>query len=166
VLETINFSQESGVGVMITAKDIMTPDPIVVRPETLIPEAARLLLEKNINGIPVVNDNNELVGIICQSDLVAMQRKIPFPSLFTLLDSLLPLNSSSKMEKEIKKIAAAKVEDAMTTHPESVNKNTALEELAEIMVLKKYHTLPVVEGGKLVGVVGKADVLKTLMKQE
>lgn len=151
---------------MITAKDIMTPDPIVVRPETVIQEAARLLLEKNINGIPVVNDNNELVGIICQSDLVAMQRKIPFPSLFTLLDSLLPLNSSSKMEKEIKKIAAAKVEDAMTTHPESVNKNTALEELAEIMVLKKYHTLPVVEGGKLVGVVGKADVLKTLMKQE
>lgn len=166
MLETINFSQESGVGVMITAKDIMTPDPIVVRPETVIPEAARLLLEKNINGIPVVNDNNELVGIICQSDLVAMQRKIPFPSLFTLLDSLLPLNSSSKMEKEIKKIAAARVEDAMTTHPESVNKDTALEELAEIMVLKKYHTLPVVEGGKLVGVVGKADVLKTLMKQE
>lgn len=166
MLETINFSQESGVGVMITAKDIMTPDPIVVRPETVIQEAARLLLEKNINGIPVVNDNNELVGIICQSDLVAMQRKIPFPSLFTLLDSLLPLNSSSKMEKEIKKIAAARVEDAMTTHPESVNKDTALEELAEIMVLKKYHTLPVVEGGKLVGVVGKADVLKTLMKQE
>lgn len=166
MLETINFSQESGVGVMITAKDIMTPDPIVVRPETEIPEAARLLLEKNINGIPVVNDNNELVGIICQSDLVAMQRKIPLPSLFTLLDSLLPLNSSSKMEKEIKKIAAARVEDAMTANPESVNKNTALEELAEIMVLKKYHTLPVVEGGKLVGVVGKADVLKTLMKQE
>ncbi len=166
MLETINFSQESGVGVMITAKDIMTPDPIVVRPETVIPEAARLLLEKNINGIPVVNDNNELVGIICQSDLVAMQRKIPLPSLFTLLDSLLPLNSSFKMEKEIKKIAAARVEDAMTANPESVNKNTALEELAEIMVLKKYHTLPVVEGGKLVGVVGKADVLKTLMKQE
>jgi CBS-domain-containing membrane protein len=151
---------------MIRAKDIMTPDPLVVRPETEIPEAARLLLDKNINGIPVVNDNNDLVGIICQSDLVAMQRKVPLPSLFTLLDSLLPLNSWSKMEKEIKKIAAARVEDAMTPDPQSVDLDTGLEELAEIMVLKKYHTLPVVDEGKLVGVVGKADVLKTLMKQE
>lgn len=151
---------------MITAQDIMSTDPIVVRPDTEIPEAAELLLEKNINGIPVVNEKNELVGIICQSDLVAMQRKIPLPSLFTLLDSLLPLSSSSKMEKEIRKIAAARVEDAMTPNPKSVARETPLEELAEIMVHQKYHTLPVVENDKLVGVVGKADVLKTLMKQK
>ncbi len=151
---------------MITAQDIMTADPIVVSPNTEIPEAARLLLEKNINGIPVVNDQNELVGIICQSDLVAMQRKIPLPSLFTLLDSLVPLSSISRIEKEIKKIAAARVGEAMTRDPEFVARDTTLEELAEIMVKKKYHTLPVVEGRKLVGVVGKADVLKTLMKHE
>ncbi len=151
---------------MITAQDIMTSDPIVVGPETEIPEAVRLLLENNINGVPVVNENNKLVGIICQSDLVAMQRKIPLPSLFTLLDSLLPLSSSSRMEKEIKKIAAARVEDAMTRDPLFVERNTSLEELAEIMAIKKYHTLPVVEDGRLVGVVGKSDVLKTLMKQE
>lgn len=151
---------------MTTAQDIMSTDPIVVRPDTEIPEAAELLLEKNINGIPVVNEKNELVGIICQSDLVAMQRKIPLPSLFTLLDSLLPLSSSSKMEKEIRKIAAARVEDAMTPNPKSVVRDTSLEELAEIMVNHKYHTLPVVENGKLVGVVGKADVLKTLMKKK
>ncbi len=151
---------------MITAKDIMTWDPIVVGPETEIQEAARLLLEKNINGIPVVNEDGELVGIICQSDLVAMQRKIPLPSLFTLFDSLLPLSSTSRMEKEIKKIAAARVEEAMTRDPKSVDRNTSLEELAEIMVMKKFHTLPVVEGRKLVGVVGKADVLKTLMKEK
>ncbi|MCA1743661.1 MAG: CBS domain-containing protein [Desulfonatronovibrio sp.] len=151
---------------MTTAQDIMSTDPIVVSPDTEIPEAAELLLERNINGIPVVNEKKELVGIICQSDLVAMQRKIPLPSLFTLLDSLLPLSSSSKMEKEIKKIAAAKVEDAMTPNPESVSRDTTLEDLAEIMVNKKFHTLPVVENGKLVGVVGKADVLKTLMKKK
>jgi len=150
---------------MTTAQDIMTPDPITVSPETEIPEAARLLLEKNINGIPVVNNNKELIGIICQSDLVAMQRKIPFPSLFTLLDSLVPLSSLSRMEKEIKRIAAIRVEDAMTKDPEFVYRDTTLEELAEIMVMKKYHTLPVLEGRRLVGVVGKADVLRTLMKQ-
>ncbi|MFP4109092.1 MAG: CBS domain-containing protein, partial [Desulfonatronovibrio sp.] len=78
--------------------------------------------------------------------------------------SLLPLSSTSRMEKEIKKIAAVRVKEAMTSDPESVTRDTTLEELAEIMVNKKYHTLPVVENGRLIGVVGKADVLKTLMK--
>ncbi len=151
---------------MITAQDIMTGNPISLSPETEIQEAARLLLEKNINGIPVVNNRNELVGIICQSDLVAMQRKIPLPSVFTLLDSLVPFSSSSRIEKEIKKIAATRVEEAMTRDPLWVSRDTGLEDLAEIMVRKKFHTLPVVEDGKLIGVVGKGDVLKTLMKQE
>jgi CBS domain-containing protein len=151
---------------MTTAKDIMTADPITVKPETEINEAARLLLEKNINGVPVVNDHGELMGIICQSDLVAMQRKIPLPSIFTLFDSLVPLSSTSRMEKEIKKIAATRVGEVMTRDPLSVDPNTSLEELAEIMVMRKFHTLPVVENRRLVGVVGKADVLKTIMRQE
>ena len=151
---------------MITAQDIMTSDPITISPDAEIMEAARVLLEKNINGIPVVDDDDRLLGIICQSDLVAMQRKFPLPSLFTLFDSLLPLSSTNRMEKEIKKIAAVSVKEAMTADPQSVTRETTLEELAEIMVRKKFHTLPVVEEGRLLGVVGKADVLRTLMKQK
>lgn len=150
---------------MIKARDIMSSHPLTVSPDTEIQEAARLMLERNINGIPVVDKKNRLKGIICQSDLVAMQRKFPLPSMFTVLDSILPLSSTSKMEKEIRKIAATKVSDAMTADPRSVTPETGLEELAEIMVKYKYHTLPVVEDGRLAGVVGKSDVLKTLMQQ-
>ncbi len=148
---------------MTTAEDLMTRNPIRVHPDTDISEAIHLLLEKNINGIPVVDQEDNLVGIICQSDLVAMQKKIPLPSMFTVLDSILPLSSTAKMDREIKKIAATRVEDAMTHDPLAVKRDTSLEDLAEIMVDKKYHTLPVTEEGKLVGVVGKADVLKTLV---
>ena len=148
---------------MTTAEDLMTRDPIRVHPDTDISEAIHLLLEKNINGIPVVDQEDNLVGIICQSDLVAMQKKIPLPSMFTVLDSILPLSSTAKMDREIKKIAATRVEDAMTPKPVAVKRDTTLEELAEIMVAKKYHTLPVAEAGKLVGVVGKSDVLRTLL---
>ncbi len=150
---------------MTIAEDIMTTDCITVHPETDISEAARLLLEENINGIPVVDQDNRLVGIICQSDLVAMQMKIPLPSMFTLLDSLVPLASMSRVDREIRKITAARVEDAMTPEPLAVTRDTPLEELAQIMVDKKFHTLPVVENKKLLGVVGKADVLKTLLKE-
>ena len=65
---------------MITAKDIMTTDVITISPETEIAQAAQLLLKNRINGVPVVNDAGELVGILCQSDLIIQQKHIPIPS--------------------------------------------------------------------------------------
>ena len=148
---------------MITVKDIMTREVITISPETEIAQAAQLLLTNRINGVPVVNDAGELVGILCQSDLIIQQKNIPIPSLFTLLDGFIPLSSSKKIDREVEKIAATKVEDAMTANPVTVNPDTGIEEVAAFMVEKNYHTLPVVDGGKLVGIVGKEDVLKTLI---
>ena len=150
---------------MITAKDIMTREVITISPETEIAQAAQLLLTNRINGVPVVNDADEMVGILCQSDLIIQQKNIPIPSLFTLLDGFIPLTSSKKIDREVEKIAATKVEDAMTANPVTVNPDTGIEKVAAFMVEKNYHTLPVVDGGKLVGIVGKVDVLKTLIDQ-
>ena len=150
---------------MITAKDTMTREVITISPETEIAQAAQLLLENRINGVPVVNDAGELVGILCQSDLIIQQKNIPIPSLFTLLDGFIALTSSKKIDKEVKKIAATTVEDAMTARTVTVNPDTGIEEIAAFMVEKNYHTLPVVDGDELVGIVGKEDVLKTLIDQ-
>jgi CBS-domain-containing membrane protein len=147
---------------MIKAKDIMSTDPIVVYPETEIAEAVKILLSKHVNGLPVVDKERNLKGILCQSDLVAMQKKFPIPSMFTILDSFLPLSSLSQVEKEVGKMAAVKVKEAMTPDPQTIASETPLEEIAQIMAEKKFHTLPVVEKGKLIGVVGKEDVLRTL----
>jgi CBS domain-containing protein len=148
---------------MTTAKDIMTDNPIVVTADTEIAYAARLLLEKGINGLPVVDDKGRLIGIICQSDLISQQKKIRIPSVFTLLDGLIPLTSMRRFEKEVQKISATTVAHVMTPNPVSVTKDASIEELAGLMVDRNYHTLPVVEGEKLVGVIGKEDILKTLI---
>jgi CBS-domain-containing membrane protein len=148
---------------MITANDIMTQEVISISPETEIAQAAKLLLTNRINGVPVINDAGELVGILCQSDLIIQQKNIPIPSLFTLLDGFIPLTSSKKLDKEVEKIAATKVADAMTPDPVTVNSDTGIEEIAALMVEKNYHTLPVVDADKLVGIVGKVDVLRTLI---
>ena len=150
---------------MLTAKNIMTRDLITVSPDTEIAHAAKLLLEKGINGIPVVDKKGELVGIICQSDLIAQQKALPIPSVFTLLDGFIPLASMKHFEKAVQKIAATTVADAMTPNPVTVQTDTSIEELASLMVDKSFHTLPVVDEGKLVGVVGKEDVLKTLTSE-
>jgi len=149
----------------MNAKDIMTTNVISVFPDTKIAEAAKLLLEKHLNGLPVIDHDGTLVGIICQSDLIFQQKKIPLPTVFTFLDGLFPLTSYKDMEKEVKKIAAATVSEAMAPSPYTVEPETSLEDIATMMVRHNIHTLPVVEGGRVVGVIGKEDVLRTLMPE-
>ena len=148
---------------MLKVKDIMTTELITVSPQTEITSAAKILLEKRINGLPVIDDSGKLVGILCQSDLVAQQKSIPIPSVYTLLDSFIPLTSLKRIDREVQKITALKVEQAMTPDPVTVGPETDIEDVARLMVDKKYHTLPVVEDDKIVGIVGKEDVLKTLL---
>ena len=148
---------------MLAAKDVMTTKVVTVSPETEIAQVAKILLEKRINGVPVVEASGKLVGILCQSDLIAQQKKFPLPSLFTLLDGFMPLTSSKKIEKEVEKISAVQVAHAMTPDPVTVEPDTSLEDVATLMVDKNFHTLPVVSEGNLVGIIGKEDVLKTLL---
>ncbi len=148
---------------MLKVKDIMTKDIITVTPDTEVVKAAKILLEKRINGLPVVDDSGKLVGILCQSDLIAQQKSIPIPSLFTLLDGFMPLTIMKRIDKEVEKIAAIMVEQAMTPKPVTVDPDTDIEDVARLMVDKNYHTLPVLDGGKVVGIVGKEDILKTLL---
>lgn len=148
---------------MLTAKDIMTPDPLTATPETDIAQAASILLQNDINGLPVIDQDGHLVGILCQSDLVSLQKKFPLPSVFTFLDGFLPLSSTSTMEKEIQKIFASTVADAMTPSPVTVQVDTPVDDIAGLMVDRKFHSLPVMDGDKLVGMVGMKDILKTVV---
>jgi CBS domain-containing protein len=141
----------------------MTHEVITISPEADITEAARILLDKGVNGLPVVDGEGSLVGIICQSDLVRMQKSLPIPSLFTLLDGFVPLSSSALLEAEVKRIAASKVSDAMSTKVVTVAPDMTIDEIAALMVDKKFHTLPVTQDGNLLGIVGKKDVLRTLI---
>jgi CBS domain-containing protein len=150
---------------MKRVSDIMTREPITFKPDTEIAEAAKVLLDKRINGAPVVDNEGKIVGILCQSDLVTQQKKFPIPTVFTLLDGLIPLGSARNLDREIQKITASRVADAMTPDPVTVSPDQTVEDIATLMVDKKYHTLPVVEGGNLVGVIGKEDVLRMLMKE-
>lgn len=148
---------------MTTARDIMTKEVITVFPDTEITQAAALLLEKHVNGLPVVDRDGSLQGIICQSDLMVQQGKIPLPSFFVLFDGIIPLSSPKHVEKEIQKMAAIKVAEAMTTDLVTVDIQTGLEEIATLMVKNNIHTLPVLENGSLVGIIGMEDILRTLI---
>jgi len=148
---------------MIKARDIMTSDPVTVGRDAEISQATAIMIEKGFNGLPVTDADGNLVGIICQSDIIAQQKKLPIPSFFTFLDGLISLSSVKSLEKEARKIAAITVAQAMTPDPVTVSPESGLETLAALMVDNSFHTIPVIENGKMVGIVGKQDVLKTIV---
>lgn len=149
---------------MKTAEDIMSREVITVTEATSVQELARTLLNNNISGVPVLDAESKLIGIVTESDLVFQNKKLKVPAVIAILDSFLFLNNPDKMEKELKKIAGATVKDISTEGVVTVTPDTPLNEIATMMTEKKIHTLPVVsEDGKMVGVVGKKDIIRTIL---
>jgi len=150
---------------MIKARDIMTPDPVTATPDMELIQAADLLLRNHFNGLPVVSAEGAIVGILFQSDLVSQQKKVHLPSIFTIFDGFIPLGSFENFEKELKRIAATTVGEAMTEKPVTVSPDTPVDVIATLMVERNIHTLPVVDGPRVVGIIGKEDILKHMVKQ-
>jgi len=148
---------------MLNASDIMTTDVITVKKDTSLKDLAKLLYESHINGVPVVDDDGLLIGIICESDLIRKDKKLHIPTVVAIFDWVLYLESPKKIEKEIQRINATTVEDLYTKNVITVDEKTPIDEIATIMEQKKIYTIPVMDGDRLVGVVGKADLLRSLI---
>ena len=149
---------------MLKAKDIMTKDVIVVKPSTSVEDLAKILVENRISGAPVVDDNGNLTGIVTENDLISQNKRLHIPTVMRLFDAYIMLESPSKIEKEMKKMAAATVDDIYIKEVVAVKEDTPLEEIATIMAEKKVHLLPVVEGKKIIGIIGKVDMIKGMVK--
>jgi CBS domain-containing protein len=149
---------------MLKAKDIMTRDVITVTLSTTIEELARLLIQHKISGAPVVNEKGELTGIVTENDLISQNKRLHIPTIVRLFDAFIMLGSTSKIEKEIKKMAAVTVDDICTKEVITVAEDTPVEDIATVMSEKKVHLIPVVEGKKVKGIIGKIDLIKGLSR--
>jgi len=147
----------------LTAADIMSTGVITVGPETGIRELAEILTLNKISGAPVVNQEGRVVGVVSQSDLVAQNKKLHIPTAITLFDWVIYLEGTERLEAEISKITGTVVGDIMSRKVVTVEPDTPLEEVATIMTEKNIHTLPVVKDDRLVGVIGKLDIVKSLL---
>lgn len=148
---------------MLNASDIMTTDVITVKKATNLKDLAGLLYRNHINGVPVVDDDGLLIGIICESDLIRKDKKLHIPTVVAIFDWVLYLESPKKIEKEIRRINATTVEDLYIKEVVTVDEKTPVDEIATIMEEKKVYTIPVMDGDRLVGIVGQADLIRTLV---
>jgi len=145
-------------------RDLMTRDVVSVASDTTVQELARLLLEHKISGLPVVDKEGRIIGIVSEGDLVYQDKKLHTPAFLEILGGVIYLENPNRLGQDLMKMTAAKVGDLMTTRVYTVKEDTSVEEIATIMVEKKVNRVPVVDGaGKLVGIVSRQDLIKAML---
>jgi CBS domain-containing protein len=149
---------------MLTAKDIMTKDVITVKPETSIEELSSLLVKNQISGVPVVDASGALYGMATENDLISRNKRLHIPTVVSFLDAAIYLESSKKFEQEVKRLAATKVGDICARTVVTIPEDATVADIATIMDEKKVHLLPVIKNGKIIGIVGKRDVVKAVAR--
>ena len=147
---------------MLTAKDIMTKAVVTVKPETSIEELSSLLVQNRISGVPVVDSSGSLYGLVTENDLISRNKRLHIPTVVSFLDAAIYLESSKKFEEEVRRLAATKVGDICVRKVITITEDTTVTDIATIMAEKKAYLLPVVTNGKVVGIVGKRDVVKAV----
>ncbi len=150
---------------MPTVADVMERDPVTISPEATVETLLRTLREHELPGIPVVNGGGRCVGIVTESDLVLRDEEedLHLPLHIDLFGGTIFLGPVKKFEERFKKAIAATVEDMMTADPVTVAPDTDLHEAARLIAERRHNRLPVVEHGRLVGVVTRLDVLEALV---
>jgi CBS domain-containing protein len=146
-----------------TVRDIMTPDPVSVGPDLSVTDAAKMMVERKIGALPVVEDGL-LKGFVTEGDLIVKDIKLEFPTYLHLLDGFImypPM--TAKFEHELKKAVAATVGDVMSENPTSVQADASVEDVATLLVDRGFSRVPVLDGDELVGIVTKSDVLRSMV---
>jgi CBS domain-containing protein len=145
-------------------RDIMDPDPVTVHPDTPVEEVVATLRQHELPGLPVVDGEGRVVGIVTEADLVLPDDDgdLHIPHYINLFGGTIFLEPLSRFEERLRKAFASNAADMMTSQPDTVSPDTTVQEAARIIHESGHNRLPVVEDGRLVGVVTRLDVLGAL----
>jgi len=150
----------------LTVANVMSKDPLTIAPDASVTDAARLMVEERIGSLPVI-ENGKLIGIVTEGDLIMQDVKLEFPTYLHLLDGFIMYPpATARFESELKKAVAANVRAVMTENPVTVRVDASLEEAATLLVEKDVSRLPVLDGDRLVGIISKSDVVRSLLLEQ
>lgn len=144
---------------------VMTTDVATLRPEQPIAEAADALAAGRYGAMPVVDAGGKFVGLLRDEDLIASEARVHVPTYLMLLGTSVPLPGSMKrFEHELHKVAGASVAEVMDDHTETVGPDATLEDVATLMHERDVTHVPVLDGGKVVGLVARSDIVRFIAR--
>ena len=139
--------------------DWMTADVLTVTPDTPLPEAVQLLVDRKIGGLPVVDATGKLVGVISESDLMWQEKGVEQPPYMMFLGGVIYFQNPATYDRDLHKALGQTVGEVMSSHTVSVSADTLLPVAARIMHDKKIHRLPVVDADRHpIGIITQSDI--------
>ena len=151
-----------------TVADIMERDAPFVRPDTGVEEVVRLFKEHDVSAIAVVNEGGRCVGIVTENDLVIPDEEgdLHIPHYIELFGGIVFVEPLRRFDERLKKAAAATVAELMTPDPVTVESTASVHAAARLIAEEDHSRLPVVEHGRFIGLVTRADVLSALTQED
>lgn len=147
-------------------KDIMTREVVSVRTDMRVGQIARVFRQHQLSGLPVVDLDGELVGVITELDMVKRHARPQMPAFLPLLGAYLPLGTKDYKES-LRRITGVTAEDIMTTPVNTIGPDASIEDAATVMVSNRSNPLPVVDAsGRMVGIVSRTDILRVIEEME
>jgi CBS domain-containing protein len=150
-------------------EEIMTRKVVTVKETDSLQDVATIFKANRISGAPVLNDKEEVVGVVSEADILKVLDTFHwYTPVLTTLDILhLREEQSHDIQQDIEKASEMKMEEIMSTNPETISPDTSIDDAAQIMHATGFNRLPVVDGdGKLVGIVTRADIIASLYEPE
>ncbi|HLA77474.1 MAG TPA: CBS domain-containing protein [Vicinamibacteria bacterium] len=145
-------------------RDIMIAEVVTAEPETSVNLVAQLMDRGGLSGVPVVDGSGHVVGIVTEVDLIVRNQRLEPPAFFQLLDGRIPLETPAHYRKRLQHMLGTQARDVMTEKVVSVGPEEEVEALAELMVKRGVNPVPVVEAGRLVGIVSRADLIRMMAR--
>jgi CBS domain-containing protein len=146
-------------------QEIMTRDVATVRPDTTVDEIARTMVRRGISGLPVVTPAGRIVGMVTELDLIARNARLDAPAFFRILDGWVALESPEHFQARLRHMLGTTAREVMSAMVVSVPPELELEGLVELMERQRVNPVPVVDGGRLVGIVSRTDIVRTMARE-
>jgi CBS domain-containing protein len=142
--------------------DIMQTEVITVGPNTTVRELANILAEHKISGVPVVDEEDRVVGMGSEADIIVQDAELHFPYYVPLHDSVIYLQSFHKFEERLHKMFGSQVKEIMSTEVTAIAPDATVRDAATLMADREINRLPVVAEGRLVGIVTRHDIVQAI----
>ena len=147
--------------------NVMTTDVLTFHPEEPVAEAMQRLLDRGVDGAPVLGADRNVVGIVSTDDFMVQETVVHVPTVISLFGASIELPSSKKhFEEDLRRALGATVRDLMSTDVVTVGPDATIEEAAELLHERKLSRLPVVDDSGLVGIISRSDILREVLRDE
>jgi CBS-domain-containing membrane protein len=148
---------------MLTVRQVMRPDVLTVSPQTPLKDVAQLLVDRRISGVPVVDDEGHVLGVVSEADFLVKEQgpdQVPHRALSRFI------GESRETRRALAKVAAVTAGEAMTSPAVTVEPWTSIPQAAAKMTSLGVNRLPVVDDGRLVGIVTRADLVRSYVRSD